>query len=85
MNSTQLAIILTKDKYTRVVFQGVYPADKLPTRISSFPTLFIANVNTSEKAGSHWVAFYFAKERKENFSTFMDYPQAIILGHFLLF
>ena len=80
MNSTQLAIILKKDKYTRAVFQGVYPSDKLPTRVSSFPALFIANVDTSEEPGSHWVAFYFTKDRKGEF-----YPQAIMLEHFLRF
>jgi len=63
MNSTQLTHILRKDKYSRGVFQRVYPSDKLPTRVSSFPALFIANVDTSEKPGSHWVAFYFTKDQ----------------------
>ena len=85
MNSTQLAIILKKDKYTLAVFQGVYPSDKLPTKVSSFPALFIANVDTSDKPGSHWVAFYSQKIKKENLSTLMDYPQAIMLEHFLRF
>ena len=85
MNSTQLAIILKKDKYTRAVFQGVYPSDKLPTRVSSFPALFIANVDTNDRPGSHWVAFYFTKERKGKFFDSYGLPQAIILGHFLLF
>ena len=67
MNSTQLAIIWTKDKYTRALFQGVYSWVKLPTRVSSFPALFIANVDTSEKSGSHWVVFYFTKDQKGEF------------------
>ena len=82
MNSTQLTHILRKDKYTRAVFQGVYPSDKLPTSVSSFPALFIANVDTSERPGSHWVS---QRIKKENFSTLMDYHQAIILEHFLRF
>ena len=85
MNSTQLAIILTKDKYTRAVFQGVYPSDKLPTRVSSSPALFIANADTSQSLDHTGLRFISQKNEKENFSTLMDYPQAIILGHFLLF
>ena len=85
MNSTQLAIILTKDKYIRAVFQGAYPSDKLPTRVSSFPTLFIANVDTSEKPGSHWVAFYFAKERKGEFFDSYGLPPSNYIGTFSSF
>ena len=85
MNSTQLAIILKKDKYTYALFQGEYPSDKLPTRVSSFPALFIANVDSSEKPGSHWVAFYFTKDQNGEFFDFYGLPQAIMLEHFLGF
>ena len=85
MNSTQLAIILTKDKYTRAVFQGVYPSDKLPTRVSSFPALFIANVDTSEKPGSHWVEFYFTKERKGIFRLLSITPKQLYWDIFFFF
>ena len=67
MDTIQLTIILRKDRYTRGVFQGVYSSDKLPTNISSYPALFIANVDTSNKPGTHWVAFYFTKEREGEF------------------
>ena len=67
MDTIQLTLILRKDKYTRGVFHGVYPSDKLPTTVSSFPSLFIANVDTSDKPGSHWVVFYFTKDREEEF------------------
>ena len=67
MNTIQLAVILWNDKYTRGVFQGVYPSDKLLTRVSSFPALFIANVDTSDKPGLHWIAFYFTKDREGEF------------------
>ena len=67
MDTVQLTLILRKDKYTRGVFQGVYPSDKLPTSVSSYPALFIANVDTSDKPGSHWIAFYFTKDREGEF------------------
>ena len=64
MDTTQLTLILRKDKFTRGVFQGVYPSDLLPASVSHYPALFIANVDTSDKPGSHWVAFYFTKEQR---------------------
>ena len=85
MNTTQLAIILKKDKYTRAVFQGVYPSDKLPTEVSSFPALFIANVDTSEKPGSHWVAFYFTKDQEGEFFDSYGLPPSSYTGTFSSF
>ena len=67
MDTIQLTRILRKDKHTRGVFQGVYPSNQLPTSVSSLLALFIANVDTSEKPGSHWVAFYFTKDREGEF------------------
>ena len=88
MDTIQLTLILREDKYTQGVFQGVYPSDKLPTIIfKSYPALFMANVDTSGNPGSHWVAFYFTKDREgelfysygqspsnytQTFSTFLD-------------
>ena len=82
MDTVQLTIILRKDRYTRGVFQGVYPSDKLPTRVSSFPALFIANVDTSEKPGSHWVAFYFTKDQKGEFFDSYGLPPSNYTGTF---
>ena len=33
IDTIQLTIILRKDSYTRCVFQGVNPSDKLPTSV----------------------------------------------------
>ena len=72
-------------KYFRGVFQGVYPSDKLPTGFSSFPALFIANVDTSEKPGSHWVAFYFTKDQKGKFFDSYGLPPSNYTGTFSSF
>ena len=85
MNTIQLASILRKDKFTRTVFQGVYPSDKLPTGVSSFPALLIANVDTSDEPGSHWVAFYFTKERKGEFFDSYGLPPSSYSGTFSSF
>ena len=85
MNTTQLTIILKKDKYTRAVFQGVYPSDELPATVASFPALFIANVDTSEKPGSHWVAFYFTKDQKGEIFDSYGLPPSNYTGTFSAF
>ena len=82
MNTTQLTIILKKDKYTRAVFQGVYPSDELPATVASFPALFIANVDTREKPGSHWVALYFTRERDGEFFDSYGLPPSNYIGTF---
>ena len=85
MNTIQLVNILRKDKFTRTVFQGVYPSDKLPTAVSSFPALLIANVDTSDAPGSHWVAFYFTKDRKGEFFYSYGLPPSSFTGTFSSF
>ena len=46
MDTIQLTVILSKDKFRRGVFQGAYPSDKLPGSVSQYPALFMANVDT---------------------------------------
>ena len=85
MDTIQLTLVLRKDRYTRGVFQGVYPSDKLPTSVSSYPALFVANVDTSKKPGSHWVTFYFSKEREGEFFDSYGLPPTSYTGTFTRF
>ena len=85
MDTTQLTLILRKDKFTRGVFQGVYPSDLLPASVSHYPALFIANVDTSDKPGSHWVAFYFTKEQEGEFFDSYGSPPSKYSGTFTAF
>jgi len=82
MNTVQVTLILRKDSYTRGVFQGVFPSDKLPRCISSYPALFIANVDTSNKPGSHWAAFYFPKNSEGEFFDSYRLPPSSYTGTF---
>ena len=85
MDTIQLTLILRKDKFTRGVFQGVYPSDKLPASVSQYPAPYIANVDTSDKSGSYWVAFYFTKEQEGEFVDSYGAPPTNIQEHFLPF
>ena len=47
---------------------GVYAADQIPSRLSH-PAAIVANLDTSDKPGSHWVAFYIDSHGR---GTFFD-------------
>ena len=85
MDTVQLTLILRKDRFTRGVFQGVYPSDKLPNSVSSYPALFIANVDASDKPGSRWAAFYFTKDREGEFFDSHGLPPSNYTGTFTRF
>ena len=85
MDTIQLTLILRKDKFTRGVFQGVYPSDKLPASVSQYPALYIANLDTSDKPGSHWVAFISPRSKGQNFSILTEQLPANIQEHLLPF
>ena len=36
----------------------MFPSDRLPSRIKQYPAGLIANVDRSNKPGSHWIAIY---------------------------
>ena len=63
MNTFQFKEVIEKDKITKQQFQGVYPSDLLPMWMKAYPSAYVANVDTAEKIGSHWVAFYFTKDK----------------------
>ena len=47
---------------------GVYAADHIP-RSLSLPAAVVTNIDTSDKLGSHWVAFYIDENAK---GTYFD-------------
>jgi hypothetical protein len=60
MNSTTIEKILRSDKCSKHVFGGVYASDKLPETVDRYPRAYVANVDKSNRPGSHWIAFWFA-------------------------
>ena len=73
MNEGQLRQILQcvnvhlgAGKYTT----GVYASDRLPRRFKK-PAAFIANTDTHDEAGTHWVAFFIpARGKPEYFDSY---------------
>ena len=77
MNTLEVKSILSKNCRTKSSFGGVYPSDVLPKTVKEFPQSFVANVDPSTQAGSHWVAFYFTSEQKgEFFDSYGLSPQS---------
>lgn len=56
MNTIQLTCDMMQDKTLKKIFRGVFPADKLPKLKK--PAMIIANTDSSDQPGSHWVAFF---------------------------
>lgn len=48
------------------VFQGVFPCDKLPKKIT-LPCAIIINLSKSNHCGSHWVSLYINREGSGDF------------------
>lgn len=61
MNTEEITCILKSDAYTaRGGFMGVFACDRLVPP-AKFPALMIANTDTHDLPGTHWVAMYFDK------------------------
>ena len=59
MNTSEISSVLKYAPETRNIFLGTFPSDMLPEIKSVKKKLcFIANTDSSEKPGTHWVAFY---------------------------
>lgn len=75
MNTLQIEKILLGNPSTKKIFKGVFAADKLPVKIKSHPSIIIANTDSSDKPGTHWVAFYFKNaSTAEFFDSYGQYP-----------
>lgn len=75
MNSKQIQDILSHDSKTQRCFQGVFPSDQLPEKMTQYPACFVCNVDPSEKPGSHWVAFYLpSSDSVEFFDSYGNAP-----------
>lgn len=58
MNSIEISEILSRNKYTRKIFKGVYPIDVLPNGKIKPPFLIIINTAKSSHPGKHWIAIF---------------------------
>lgn len=60
MNTFQLENLANSCPEIGPIFLGVFPSDQLPTTVPR-PSSLIANLDSSQQDGSHWVSLYFPK------------------------
>ena len=58
MNNKQLWNALTLNPVTNNYFDGIFSIDTLKD-IREKPTLIVCNTDPSDKAGEHWILFFF--------------------------
>jgi len=67
MNTLDIFKFLINDKYCNKYFLGVYARDELPTQFKKRPCMFIANTDSRNETGTHWLAFYFDENKNAEF------------------
>ena len=61
MDTTLLLDLCVRDPCINRCFVGVFPSNKLPSKLS-WPSCLIANTKPSNSQGEHWVAMFINKE-----------------------
>lgn len=76
MNTKDLIRLAKSERTVKSYFMGVFPADLLIKVKPYYPSCMIANTDTYQGAGKHWVAFFFTHDGKgEFFDSFGKSPQ----------
>jgi hypothetical protein len=74
MNTAEINRVMNSMKTTKHNYIGTFPSDKLPSP-KQFPSCFIANLDSSNEPGSHWVAVFLTKTGKaEYYDTYGRQP-----------
>ena len=85
MYNNEIENILYSNVKTAHIFQGVYPIDKLPKNINTYPQAYVFNTDVSTGHGEHWVSLY--RESKntmfEYFDSFGLYPLDLNIYKFI--
>ena len=70
MNTTQIKKALTQHPFTKHLFKGVFPRDKIPRIPKNKVLSFIFNTDPSDKPGKHWVAFHLTRNTVFYFDSY---------------
>ncbi len=58
MNSQEISRVLSENRITQNVFQGVYAADTLPAKFEKLPAAVVINTDPAKDSGQHWVSLF---------------------------
>ena len=56
--ASQMGRVMMAESNRKQQFRGVFAANRLPKRVSRYPSAYIVNTDPASKPGTHWVAFY---------------------------
>ena len=76
MNSLQVKRALMEDAQLKVIFNGVYASDKLPTKPRR-PFAIVINLDKHHQPGSHWVAVYASEMNNMQYFDSYGRPPAL--------
>lgn len=72
MNTLQIHNLLKTNIKTKSIFKGVFLSDQLPKGIPKYPSLIIADTDTSDQPGTHGIAFYSNVANKQHSLILMN-------------
>lgn len=74
MNSNEIANILSKNRFTKECFRGVYSSNNIISQYL-FPYCLVVNTDKEGQPGTHWVAIYVNNNKEaEYFDSFGKPP-----------
>ncbi len=74
MNTRQISAVLRTDRDSRPYFQGVYPSDRLPSRLHHYPAALVMNVDPHNRPGSHWCSVFTTQDKVGTFFDSYGHP-----------
>ena len=78
MNTAEILSCLKQDHRVSPYLVGVYPKNKLP-HVKSLPCAIVANTDTSNGPGEHWIAIYWPIEGEPLYFVVDPHAQEIVL------
>ena len=70
MMTSEIDDCLKGDSYTKQMYKGIFPLDKLPKRLK-YHSLYVINLDVSTESGSHWTLIK-VKSPNEQVVTYFD-------------
>ena len=80
--TNKLRTLSMSDPCIASTFLGVFPSNRLPRRIPTYPASLIANTDPASQPGEHWIAMYFPDKTKSEFFDSYGFPPSFYSTHF---
>ena len=74
LSTTQIEKRAHLDGVLSTIWLGVFPTDRLPSRITQYPRGLVGNTDPSTQTGTHWVAMYFPDASTSEFFDSYGFP-----------